>query len=130
MCILPDGEFIAPFDIAAVKVVTKLRYSAVFSLFRTPAIPGSADHGVSLHYPPGKWVVSPRGPGIHCYYPTHLYLSLNMRRNHYCMLIRLTIPKGAKVFWERQVVPPRGANARRFRSGGLILAASEVLVVT
>ena len=124
MCIRPDGEFIAPFDIAAVKIVTELRCSEVHPLFRVPAVDslGSVDHGVQLYYPRGEWVVSPSGPGIHCYHPSLSFTLLPNRRGDAYPLIRLMIPRGARVFWERRVVPEH--------PDVIILAASEVLVVT
>ena len=126
MCICPDGEFIAPFDIEAVKVVTGYRYSEVDPAFRAPPVgappAGFQYTGENLHYPPGEWVVSPSGPGIHCYHlqPGRNEIRYDKSKNH--TTIRVTIPKGAKVFWEIVEVP--GQN------NATILAASEVLVMS
>lgn len=69
MCINPDGEFIAPFDIEVVKILRQGRKSEWSPQQRTISNDGNIYfRGTDLHYPPNTIVDSPGGPGIHCYY--------------------------------------------------------------
>lgn len=101
MCIIPDGEFIAPFDIECVKVLNSYRGSKWRPGQRDSFGP---DAGAYLKYPPNTIVDSPRGPGIHVYFndleleqvATIQMQTEDVRR----MYIHAFIPRGTRVSFE------------------------------
>lgn len=101
MCINPDGEFIAPFDIECVKVLGAYRGSEWYPERRESF---SHDVGAYLNYPQNTIVDSPGGPGIHVYFNAQGYEQLatiqmqteDVRR----MYIHAFIPRGTRVSFE------------------------------
>lgn len=101
MCINPNGEFIAPFDIECVKVLGAYRGSEWRPEQRESF---GLDAGAYLEYPQNTIVDSPRGPGIHVYFNA-LQLEQNAtvqmqteeaRRS----IIHVFIPRGTRVSFE------------------------------
>lgn len=101
MCIIPDGEFIAPFDIECVKVLGAYRGSEWYPGQRESFDP---DAGAYLEYPQNTIVDSPGGPGIHVYFndlnreqlATMQMQTEDVRR----MYIHAFIPRGTRVSFE------------------------------
>lgn len=101
MCITPDGEFIASFDIECVKVLDPYRGSEWYPGQRNSVSP---DMGAYLEYPQNTIVDSPGGPGIHVYFndlcreqvATRQMQKEDVRR----FVIHAFIPRGTRVSFE------------------------------
>lgn len=130
MCINPEGEFFAPFDIDVVKVLGPSRRSewppemrAAADRTRTFGSANSRSRGSFLVYPINACVESPSGLGIHCWYNSgdrkriakEYRLNYEPTQRH---VVFATIPCGALVRWERQ------------DNGELILVTSELIVIS
>lgn len=129
MCIEPDGEFIAPFDIEVVKVLGANRSSEWEPGQRSLQHYANWDEaGELLKYPQNEIVESPGGPGIHCYFNNapleRIATSLMQHYEHAREYIHAFIPRGTRVSW--QVLDNGSLNA--YKAGNCLILAADVLV--